>query len=74
MEDLKRQEMIRHIGITAHKIGVAEEAVNSGLNTGRMHSRKFQTAQVVVPARKNVLMALIFQIFSKRITKTIRIF
>ena len=31
MEDLKRQGMIRHIGITAHKIGVAEEAVKSGL-------------------------------------------
>lgn len=31
MEDLKRQGMIRHIGITAHKIGVAEEAAESGL-------------------------------------------
>lgn len=31
MEDLKRQGMIRHIGITAHKIGVAEESVESGL-------------------------------------------
>ena len=31
MEDFKRQGMIRHIGITAHKIGVAEEAVESGL-------------------------------------------
>lgn len=31
MEDLKRQGMIRHIGITAHKIGVAEECVRSGL-------------------------------------------
>ncbi len=31
MEDLKRQGMIRHIGITAHKIGVAEEAIASGL-------------------------------------------
>ncbi|MCQ2577741.1 MAG: aldo/keto reductase [Treponema sp.] len=31
MEDLKRQGMIRHIGITAHKVGVAEEAVKSGL-------------------------------------------
>ena len=31
MEDFKRQGMIRHIGITAHKIGVAEEAVASGL-------------------------------------------
>lgn len=31
MEDLKRQGMIRHIGITAHKIGVAEDAVASGL-------------------------------------------
>ncbi len=31
MEDFKRQGMIRHIGITAHKIGVAEEAVDSGL-------------------------------------------
>ena len=31
MEDLKRQRMIRHIGITAHKIGIAEEAVKSGL-------------------------------------------
>ena len=31
MEDLKRQGMIRHIGITCHKIGVAEECVESGL-------------------------------------------
>lgn len=31
MEDLKRQGVIRHIGITAHKIGIAEEAVKSGL-------------------------------------------
>ncbi|MCQ2572845.1 MAG: aldo/keto reductase [Treponema sp.] len=31
MEDFKRQGMIRHISITAHKIGVAEEAVKSGL-------------------------------------------
>ena len=31
MEDFRRQGMIRHIGITAHKIGVAEEAVQSGL-------------------------------------------
>ena len=31
MEDFKRQGMIRHIGITAHKIGVAEEAIESGL-------------------------------------------
>jgi len=31
MEDFKRQGMIRHIGITAHKIGVAEDAVDSGL-------------------------------------------
>ncbi len=31
VEDFKRQGMIRHIGITAHKIGVAEEAVDSGL-------------------------------------------
>ncbi len=31
MEDFKRQGMIRHIGITAHKIGVAEEIVDSGL-------------------------------------------
>ncbi len=31
MEDFKRQGMIRHIGITAHKVGVAEEAVESGL-------------------------------------------
>lgn len=31
MEDFKRQGMIKHIGITAHKIGVAEEAVDSGL-------------------------------------------
>ena len=31
MEDFKRQGMIRHIGITCHKIGVAEECVNSGL-------------------------------------------
>lgn len=31
MEDFKRQKMIRHIGITAHKIGVAEEIIESGL-------------------------------------------
>ena len=31
IEDFKRQGMIKHIGITAHKIGVAEEAVDSGL-------------------------------------------
>lgn len=31
MEDFKRQGLIRHIGITAHKIGIAEEAVKSGL-------------------------------------------
>lgn len=31
MEDFKRQGLIRHIGITAHKIGIAEEAVDSGL-------------------------------------------
>ncbi len=31
MEDFKRQGMIRHIGITAHKIGVAEECIESGL-------------------------------------------
>lgn len=31
MEDLKRQGVIRHIGITAHKIGIAEDAVKSGL-------------------------------------------
>ncbi|MBQ2765387.1 MAG: aldo/keto reductase [Clostridia bacterium] len=31
MADLKRQGLIRHIGITAHKIGVAEEAAASGL-------------------------------------------
>ncbi len=31
MEDFKRQGMVRHIGITAHKIGVAEEAVDAGL-------------------------------------------
>lgn len=31
MEDFKRQGLIRHIGITAHKIGVAEECVESGL-------------------------------------------
>ncbi len=31
MEDFKRQGMIRHIGITAHKIGVAEECIASGL-------------------------------------------
>lgn len=31
MEDFKRQGMIRHIAITAHKIGVAEDAVKSGL-------------------------------------------
>ncbi len=31
MEDFKRQGMIRHIGITAHKIGIAEEIIKSGL-------------------------------------------
>lgn len=31
MEDFKRQGLIKHIGITAHKIGVAEECVRSGL-------------------------------------------
>ncbi len=31
MEEFKRQGMIRHIGITAHKIGVAEEIIESGL-------------------------------------------
>lgn len=31
MQDFKRQGLIRHIGITAHKIGVAEECVKSGL-------------------------------------------
>lgn len=31
MEDFKRQGMIRHIGLTAHKIGVAEDCINSGL-------------------------------------------
>lgn len=31
MEDLKRQGIIKHIGITAHKIGVANEAIESDL-------------------------------------------
>ena len=31
MEDFVRQGMIRHIGVTAHKIGIAEECVASGL-------------------------------------------
>lgn len=31
MQEMKRQGMIRHISITAHKITVAEEAVESGL-------------------------------------------
>ena len=31
LTEAKRQGMIRHIGITAHKIGVAEEIVGSGL-------------------------------------------
>lgn len=31
MEEFKRQGMIKHIGITAHKLGVAEESVASGL-------------------------------------------
>ena len=31
MEDFKRQGMIKNIGITCHKIGVAEECVESGL-------------------------------------------
>ena len=31
MEDAKRQGKIRHVGITAHKIGIAMEAAKSGL-------------------------------------------
>lgn len=31
MEDFKRQGMIGHIGITAHKLGIAEESIASGL-------------------------------------------
>ena len=31
MQDFKKQGLIHHIGITAHKIGIAEEAVRSGL-------------------------------------------
>lgn len=31
MEDFKRQGIIKHIGITAHKIGIAEDAIESGL-------------------------------------------
>ncbi len=31
MEDFKRQGLIRHIGLTAHKIGIAEECIESGL-------------------------------------------
>ena len=31
MEEAKKQGKIRHIGITAHKIGIAEEIVKSGL-------------------------------------------
>ncbi|MDE7281521.1 MAG: aldo/keto reductase [Ruminiclostridium sp.] len=31
MEEFKRQGMIHHIGLTAHKIGVAEECIESGL-------------------------------------------
>lgn len=31
MLDFKRQGLVKHIGITAHKIGIAEESVNSGL-------------------------------------------
>ncbi len=31
MEDFKRQGLIKHIGITAHKIGIAEEIIKSGL-------------------------------------------
>jgi predicted aldo/keto reductase-like oxidoreductase len=31
MEEFKRQGKVLHIGITAHKLGVAEEAVQSGL-------------------------------------------
>ena len=31
MLDFKRQGIVRHIGITAHKIGVAEESIESGL-------------------------------------------
>lgn len=31
MEDFKKQGIIKHIGVTAHKIGIAEECVKSGL-------------------------------------------
>lgn len=31
MEDFKRQGMIKHIGITSHKLGIAEECIDSGL-------------------------------------------
>ncbi len=31
MEEFRRQGMIRHIGITAHKLAVAEECIDSGL-------------------------------------------
>lgn len=31
MQDWKKQGIVKHIGITAHKIGIAEDAVNSGL-------------------------------------------
>jgi predicted aldo/keto reductase-like oxidoreductase len=31
MEEFKRQGMVRHIGITSHRIGIAEEIIDSGL-------------------------------------------
>ena len=31
MEEAKREGKVRHIGITAHRLGVAKEAIESGL-------------------------------------------
>lgn len=59
MEDFKRQGMIKHIGITAHKIGVAEECVNSGLYETMQYPFSYLAAErevelVKLCAQKNV--------------------
>ena len=59
MEDFKRQGMIKHIGITAHKIGVAEECVNSGLYETMQYPFSYLAAErevelVNLCAKKNV--------------------
>ncbi len=59
MEDFKRQGLIRHIGITAHKIGVAEEAVPSGLYETLQFPFSYLSGQreralVALCARENV--------------------